>query len=482
MRVSEFYKLGRSQPSLKFIDVDIDRDIKLFVNARAVRLLESEWGDHCSHLLASFFEAVIGSIRKGDHAKALSILSQLKEPNETHLGLSKGKSDGRGLGTEKAKQIWKALCSSKAVKTGLLSDLEDTVLLVDGVSVDILSDIITNIIRGPLITFTQNACEEYDIPMDDEVASGPVWNPKTHSWNEDFVKLPAPNAEKLILVPKSIVRIVSDFDVGMYYRHYVLEAMKQEEIARNSELVFTVKSGKNKGKRKVYKTELQEKYGTEAKAVSIKYTDQNPETLKKYKADNSAPTPALSHRQIAEVQELPPPDWEGLMAAVRDLEPGRKAAYRYEDAITDLLAAIFYPVLVDPDKQTSLHDGLKRVDLTFTNYARSGFFEWLARHYSCSHVFIECKNFGEELGNPEIDQIAMRFSKERGQFGIVVCRNIEDRVRLDQRCRAAAQDGHGYVVVLADDDLEKLIAEAQDHLLQRHEFPTLKAEFDKLIF
>lgn len=55
MRVSEFYKLGRSQPSLKFIDVDIDRDVKLFVNARAVRLLESEWGDDCSHLLASFF-------------------------------------------------------------------------------------------------------------------------------------------------------------------------------------------------------------------------------------------------------------------------------------------------------------------------------------------------------------------------------------------------------------------------------------------
>ena len=230
MRVSEFYKLGRSQPSLKFIDVDIERDVKLFVNARAVRLLESEWGDHCSHLLASFFEAAIGSIQKGNHAKALGILSQLKEPNETHLGLSKGKSDGRGLGPEKARQIWKALCSSKAVKTGLLSDLEDTVLLIDGVSVDILSDIITNIIRGPLITFTQNACEEYDIPMDDEVASGPVWNPKTHSWDEDFVRLPAPNAEKLILVPKSIVRISSDFDVGKYYRHYVLEALKQDEI------------------------------------------------------------------------------------------------------------------------------------------------------------------------------------------------------------------------------------------------------------
>jgi len=482
MRVSEFYNIGRNQSALKFVDVDIKKDVKLFVNARAVRLLESDWGEHCTHLLSSFFEAVIGSIRNGDHQKALNVLSRLQEPNETHLGLSRGISDGRGLGPEKAKQIWRALKASKAVQTGLLSDLEDTVLLVDGVSVDILSDIITNIIRGPLITFTQLVCDEYGIPTEPEVASGPVWNPKTQAWDEDFVRLPAPNDEKLILVPKSIVRIRSSFDVGMYYRHYVLEAMKGDEIQKNSELVHILKSGKNKGEKRVYKSELQEKYGSEAKALSIQYTDANPDLLRKYKDDNSGPTPALSHREIAEAQDLPLPDWNALLEAVTVLDVGKKAAYQYEDAITDLLSAIFYPVLVDPEKQTPIHNGLKRVDLTFTNYARAGFFEWLARHYSCSHIFIECKNFGQEIGNPEIDQIAMRFSKERGQFGIVVCRNIDNLERLDERCKAAASDGHGYVVVLTDDDLRSLINEAQDHLLQRYEFPTLKTKFDKLIF
>lgn len=425
---------------------------------------------------------MIGSIRRGDHDKALQVLSRLREPNETHLGLSQGLSDGRGLGPEKAKQIWAALCASKAVKTGLLSDLEDTVLLVDGVSTDILSDIVTNIIRGPLISFTQSACEEYDIPMADEVASGPVWNPQTNTWDEDFVRLPAPEHEKLILVPKSIVRINSDYDVGAYYRHYVLEAMKEDEIEKNSALVHTVQSGKNKGKPRVYKTELQEKYGTEEKAVSIRYTDENPELLKKYKEENSGPTPALTHRQILDAQDLPPPDWDALLENVVKIEPGKKSAYIYEDAITDLLAAIFYPVLVDPEKQSVLHGGLKRVDLTFTNYARSGFFEWLARHYSCSHVFVECKNFGSELGNPEIDQIAMRFSKERGQFGIVVCRNIEDRDRLDKRCQAVTKDGHGYVIVLTDDDLKKLTDECREQVMQRYDFPTLKAEFRKLVF
>ncbi|TGN68272.1 hypothetical protein E4L95_01940 [Paracoccus liaowanqingii] len=481
MRVSEYYNLGRNQASLSFIDVDIKNDTKLFVNARAIRQLESDWGQHCEYLISSFFDAAIGSIKNGNDAEALEILSQLKEPNETHLGLSEGESDGRGLGPKKARHIWQSLRQSKAVKTGLLSDLEDTVLLVGGISVDILSDIVTNIIRGPLITFTQEVCEDLGIPVEEGVASGPIWNPTTKDWDEEFVNLPVADGDKLILVPKSIVRIDADYNVGKYYRSYVLEAMKRDELSRNSELVHTIKSGKKKGQRDVYKTELEKKYGSQQKAVSIKYTDEHPDVLLKYKAEHSAPTPALSHRQIAEAQGLPMPNWDQLLKAVLKCEPGRKAAYEYEDAITNLLTAVFYPVLVEPEKQSPLHGGLKRVDLRFTNYARSGFYEWLARHYSCSYVFVECKNFGEELGNPEIDQIAMRFSKDRGQFGMVVCRSVENWDKLNARCIAAAKDSHGYVIVLTDDDLKVLINECSDNLMQTYEFPTLWRKFNQLV-
>lgn len=75
----------------------------------------------------------------------------LREPNETHLGLSAGRSKGRALGTELARDVWKALSQSEAAKSGLLRDLEDTILMVEGISVDIVSDMTTNIIRGPLI-------------------------------------------------------------------------------------------------------------------------------------------------------------------------------------------------------------------------------------------------------------------------------------------------------------------------------------------
>ena len=482
MRVSQHYELGKTQPSLPFVDVDIVRDARLFVNARAINNLNSDWGDYCQELLQDFFNELLQSIRNDDNARAINLLSQLREPNETHLGLSKGKSDGRGLGPKKARQIWRSFRSSKAVKSGDLTDLEDTVLLIEGISVDILSDIITNIIRGPLIGFTQRICEEYGIRMEDEVESGPVWNISKKLWENDFVKLPVAAGHKLILVPKSIVRLNADYNVSTYYRHYILERLKEEEKQQNSSLVEIIKTGKKKGEKKVYKKDLMDKYGTQSKTVSIEQTDRFPDILKQYKEDHSDPTPALNHRQIAEAEGTEPPNWPELLSAVTTLDPGKRQAYRYEDAIVDLLNALLYPSLVDPETQTPLHDGLKRVDITYTNNAFAGFFEWLARRYDAPYVFVECKNYGDEIGNPDVDQLAMRFSKQRGKFGLLVCRKIEDRAKLLKRCQGVAKDGHGFIICLDDDDLAQLINESKNELPQTQEFPTLRRLFKQLVF
>jgi hypothetical protein len=72
----------------------------------------------------------------------------LSEPNETHLGFSRGPSRGRGLRGIKSDNIADAISASKAAKTGLLQDLEDTAFLVPGVNKDLLSDISTFAVSG----------------------------------------------------------------------------------------------------------------------------------------------------------------------------------------------------------------------------------------------------------------------------------------------------------------------------------------------
>ena len=75
--------------------------------------------------------------------------------------------------------------------------------MIPGVSNDIISDIATNIIRQPLIKFTQDACRFYEIPLAPDVDSGPMWDPHAHEWFSEFVDLPVTGTGRLLLVPKS---------------------------------------------------------------------------------------------------------------------------------------------------------------------------------------------------------------------------------------------------------------------------------------
>ena len=112
-------------------------------------------------------------------------------------------------------------------------------------------------------------------------------------------------------------------------------------------------------------------------------------------------------------------------------------------------------------KQDKIHEGRKRIDITYVNDAKDGFFSWVARNHPASHVFVEFKNYGKEIGNPEVDQLAGRFSPSRGKLGILVVRSVEDKALLLKRCKDTANDQRGFILVLDDIDLTKLIKQRQ---------------------
>ena len=159
---------------------------------------------------------------------------------------------------------------------------------------------------------------------------------------------------------------------------------------------------------------------------------------------------------------------------------GRPAAVQYEKSIEALLTALFYPVLTNPQVQHQIHGGRKRIDITYTNMALEGFFAWLATHYPAPHVFVECKNYGREIGNPALDQLSGRFSPSRGKFGVLVCRSFQDKELFNQRCRDTALDHRGYVIPLDDDDLARLV-DARKHQPDFSELPLFRERFNQLI-
>lgn len=476
-RVSTLFKLKRIQATLDFVDVDVSKDTKVFVSPRALTLMHTDWGDGCVSLVQNFFETVLQSIKEGDHAGAEALLRELREPNETHLGMSRAKSRGRALGDGSAHDVWGALSRSAAAKSGLVQDLEDTVLLIHRVGVDIVSDITTNIIRGPLIDYTQEQCRQLGIPLTEGVPSGPMWHPGHREWITQFVELPMTPTGKLLLVPKAIVRRTSLYDMQEYYRHFMLEHMQREELRAGSALISMLKKGP-----KVHKSTLIREYGGDKQAI-IDQTSKYPSVLDEYRREKGqAPFLPLTHEDLENVEGQPPVDWDSLLEAVTSLPTGIDHASAYEKAIEALLTALFYPDLVHPIYQSSIHDGRKRIDIKYTNMAGAGFFAWLAKHYVAPQIFIECKNYGGEIANPELDQISGRFGRSRGEIGIIICRRFKDKRRFEARCRDTALDGRGYVVALDDEDIIKLVKErkANDEMEFR-KLPLIRNRFDSLI-
>src|SRR5205814_2141831 len=120
MRVSQRYKLGRTQGELDFVDVDTTKDTALFIDPRAMAQLNNSWARSCTSNVQSFFQRVLEAIHTGNDDEAIALLMGLGEPNETHLGLSRGRSRGNAVGEKLAKEFWQALSSSRAVRSGLI--------------------------------------------------------------------------------------------------------------------------------------------------------------------------------------------------------------------------------------------------------------------------------------------------------------------------------------------------------------------------
>ncbi|MDE2125274.1 MAG: hypothetical protein KGJ62_01645 [Armatimonadetes bacterium] len=467
-RFSDHFRLGKSQAELDFIDIPLTTDIPLFVDPYALSLADDIWYMECNDLIVDFFQLVVDSIRSGDTRTAGTLLLNLHEPNETHLGLSSGRPAGRGIGRHQANQIYSQLSKSRAVASGQLRDLSDCELLIEGISNDKISDVTVNIIRGKLLEYTETQCTLLGIPTR-KTQSGFVWNSDRRNWENRYVNLPTYQGERLILVPKAATRFRLAVDHQEYHRNFVLEYLQAENLEAATSLVKVLKNGK----RVVTKTDLKEKYPC-SKAFLAKFSEEHPDILEEYKKSLAAKPGPPNNEEIEGVQtDRRAIDVRKLIDELDSIPPGGDTAGRFHAFIMGALEVIFYPSLRYPKKEQEIHDGRKRIDISFQNSASKGFFfDLKLRHdIPCPYVFAECKNYKDDPVNPELDQLAGRFSPNRGKCGLLVCRSIQDRDMMTKRCRDAVNDDRGFILALDDTDIRLLLearASRDDEKINRH--------------
>jgi hypothetical protein len=493
MRISTHYHLPYSQGSLEFVDVDSLNDTKLYIDPRAIKDLDTDWAKECVALMQNFFTVVIREIQAGRHNKALLLLRNLSEPNETRLGLSKHRARGRAVGEILSEDIWDALTNSEAARSGLLEDLEDTALLIDGIGYDLISDMTTNIIRSQLIKFTEKMMKKYpQITTEQGIFVGPIWDRHQEKWLTRLDKVPVIRpVGPLLLVPKSIVRRNKmTFNPGEYLTHYILPRLRTDELQANSPLVEVLKSGE----RRVTKVSLKKKHGLivensndsseprSGKSLNLEVTLEHPEILDEYRTAKESALPVLDHDEISEATNTPLPDWGQLLQDVLDVPTGRPDASRYHLAVEALFTALFYPALDFMKHEFPVFQGRKRIDITYTNMARSGFFDWVNRvvNAPAHEIYVECKNYTKDVGNPELDQIRGRFTNHSSNVGLMVFRSTSNKALIEQGCRDTALAGHGYIIALDDDDLRALVEEKKANP-DSIDFQVLRSKYSALV-
>ncbi len=452
-RFSQLFRIGLDQPQLDFVDITPATDTRLFIDPFALSLKDDDWSSRCHAHIRHFFSTALDHIRTGRDAQAKALLNGLSEPNETCLGQSRGKPNGRGVSGKQAIDLYESLAKSQAAKSGLLEELADCDLFIEGIGPDKLSDITTNIIRRPLIEYTQAQCHLHGITLSGTYPSGRFWDMDEQEWRSDYQPLPAVDNRPIILVPKYSVRRVMCLNAQEYYSHHILNFIQQEEMDRGSSLVRVLKSGE---RRPPHKTALRRKFPF-TKDFLARFSEANPEVLDRYKQlYRSLPgsAGALSHDDFDDQFE------ESIFAKavidrLRVIPPGDEAASDYHKFMVGALEFVFWPHLIYPKMEDPIHSGRKRIDITYTNAARDGFFYRVhsAHNIGSNFVMVECKNYSKDLANPELDQLSGRFSANRGRLGLLLYRSVADYEKLLARCRDTALDGRGVIIPIGDEQL-----------------------------
>lgn len=61
------------------------------------------------------------------------------------------------------------------------------------------------------------------------------------------------------------------------------------------------------------------------------------------------------------------------------------------------------------------------------------------------------------MANPELDQLAGRFSINRGMVGFLCCRRFENRALFIRRCKDTIVDGRGLILPFDDETITRYL-------------------------
>lgn len=456
MKISELFGLGKTQYELDFVDVDIDSDTPLFLDPYFIAKNDFPLSYEAHLSLKSYFNSLLCALRENRITDAKELFSHLGESNEICLGFSMSKPQGKGMGPSDATRIFSSLRESTALQTGIMEDIEDFRIFVHNVDKDKLSDMTANIIKKQLIDYTQSQCAIWGIRLTSNVPSGFYWDRFSNSWENEYTDMLIVDGRKILLVPKRLVSFSKEYTPQKYIQHFVLNFLQNEQLHLNGPLVQKRKDGTPYVTKKSIRVHYHLSNYIDKNWLAD-FTKKHPDVFCNFRKQTRSKIPVVSNADITalSINEIS----FFLIDQLKSIPAGSENAHKYHLTIVSILELLFYPYLCNPIIENKIHDGRKRIDIVYDNCAESGFFSRLCNTHGIPSRFImvECKNYSRDVANPEIDQIGGRFSPNRGQMGMIVCRTVDNMRNLIDRCSDTYKDSRGLIIPLVDNDFCELL-------------------------
>ncbi|WP_312535989.1 hypothetical protein [Acinetobacter variabilis] len=239
-------KFGITDLNHEFFDINIYGDTEEFVDPYCISQTPTPTGMAAHQCISLFMKELLASIQNQTDTRSKYLCSKFNEPNGTRLGYSRIKKDGRGAGDYLASLFLEQLKRIRhLIQNGIFNHLEECSLLCNELRFDRISDITIDIIKLPLIKFTQNQCQKYGISMRKTKSKLSYFCMNTGLWKEDYFELPHidDSEDFLILIPRTFIPKVPTYNPMYFYTNTAQEHFKRQAIFNNDSCVSRDRKG-----------------------------------------------------------------------------------------------------------------------------------------------------------------------------------------------------------------------------------------------
>lgn len=392
--------------------------------------------------LLNTFNLGIESIRS-NHIDEARRLFQFPEVPDIGMGYTKKGKQGAGVGELLSELIIETLIDSPPLLERGVRHIEEMQLVSVGIGPDRISDIAANIFKEHLITYTQEQCQLWNIPLKSGVPVSHIFDLKNNDWYDGYFDLPVSpfDGSPILLVPRRIVRTLPWINYDDFFKMEFASYLRVKRVRG----WFYRKSVAQK-----QQTHLEKKRVTQIARKEVERIDRFV-AMKEANAAQAQPSITYINTNASR------PEADSLKDKLRQLPSGFNKAAEYQILILEVLNYLFLPDLIDGELEVRTVDGTERRDIIFTNDSDSSFWDYIRNEHSCLFLMFETKNT-KAIESPHINQTATYLGDRIGRLGFIVSRNpIEDSGQKKIFSVYNDSNPRKIILTLCDDDINKML-------------------------